>query len=115
METNRYYELLLMFDVNQDDAETASTVDKYRSVLESSGGSVDRYEDWGTLKMAYMINKNNKARYILINFESSAKVLDELVNLIKFNDSIIRHIFITQNKKVTEASIMMQSKERVAS
>jgi len=62
-----------------------------------------------------MINKNNKARYILMNFESSAKVLDELVNLIKFNDSIIRHIFITQNKKVTEASIMMQSKERVAS
>ena len=35
METNRYYELLLMFDVNQDDAETASTVDKYRSVIES--------------------------------------------------------------------------------
>ena len=102
------YELLLMFDVNQDDAETISTVDKYKSIIESKGGSIDRHEDWGVMKMAYMIDKNNKARYILLNFQSSAEVLDELSNLIKFNDSIIRHLFTVQSDSVTEPSIMMQ-------
>ena len=108
------YELLLMFDVNQDDAETISTVDKYKSIIESKGGSIDRHEDWGVIKMAYMIDKNNKARYILLNFQSSAEVLDELSNLIKFNDSIIRHLFTVQSDSITEPSIMMQSKERTA-
>ena len=108
------YELLLMFDVNQDDAETISTVDKYKSIIESKGGSIDRHEDWGVMKMAYMIDKNNKARYILLNFQSTAEVLDELSNLIKFNDSIIRHLFTVQSDSVTEPSIMMQSKERTA-
>ena len=108
------YELLLMFDVNQDDAETISTVDKYKSIIESKGGSIDRHEDWGVIKMAYMIDKNNKARYILLNFQSTAEVLDELSNLIKFNDSIIRHLFTVQSDSVTEPSIMMQSKERTA-
>ena len=108
------YELLLMFDVNQDDAETISTVDKYKSIIESKGGSIDRHEDWGVIKMAYMIDKNNKARYILLNFQSTAEVLDELSNLIKFNDSIIRHLFTVQSDSITEPSIMMQSKERTA-
>ena len=34
---NKNYELLLMFDVNQDDTETTSTVEKYKSIEGVSG------------------------------------------------------------------------------
>ncbi len=105
------YELLLMFNVNQEES-TNKTVDKYKNVITSKGGSIDRYEDWGTLKLAYNINKINKARYILLNFEASNDTLIELSGLIKFNDSIIRHMFIAQNRKITEPSPMMQNRER---
>ena len=105
------YELLLMFNVNQEES-TAKTVDKYKELITSNGGSVDRYEDWGTMKLAYNINKINKAKYILLNFEASNEVLTELSGLIKFNDNIIRHLFIAQNEKITEPSVMMQSRER---
>jgi small subunit ribosomal protein S6 len=87
-------------------------VDKYKELITSKGGSVDRYEDWGTMKLAYNINKINKAKYILLNFEASSEVLTELSGLIKFNDNIIRHLFIAQNEKITEPSVMMQSRER---
>ena len=105
------YELLLMFNVNQEES-TNKTVDKYKDLVKSKGGSVDRDEDWGIMKLAYNINKINKARYILLNFEASNEVLTELSGLIKFNDNIIRHMFIAQDKKITEPSIMMQSRER---
>ena len=110
--TMKNYELLLMFNVNQEES-TAKTVDKYKDLISSKGGSIDRYEDWGTMKLAYNINKINKAKYILLNFEASNEVLTELSSLIKFNDNIIRHMFIAQDKKITEPSIMMQSRERV--
>ena len=106
------YELLLMFNVNQDES-TDQTISKYKDVVSSNGGSIDRYEDWGIMKLAYNINKINKAKYILLNFEASNEVLTELSSLIKFNDNIIRHMFIAQDKKITEPSIMMQSRERV--
>ena len=105
------YELLLMFNTNQEES-TNKTVEKYKDLVTSKGGSIDRYEDWGILKMAYNINKINKARYILLNFEASNDVLLELSGLIKFNDNIIRHMFITQNRKITEPSPMMQNRER---
>ena len=57
-------------------------------------------------------DKINKAKYILLNFEASNEILTELSGLIKFNDNIIRHLFIAQDKKITEPSVMMQSRER---
>ena len=105
------YELLLMFNVNQDES-TEQTIAKYKDIVSTKGGTVDRYEDWGIMKLAYNINKINKARYILLNFEADNNVLQELSELIKFNDNIMRHMFISQDKKITEPSIMMQNKER---
>mgnify|MGYP001355159108 CR=1 FL=1 len=86
---------------------------EYKEIISSDGGKVDRYEDWGNLKLAYNINKNNKAHYILMNFQANNKALDELTNLIKFNDSIIRHMILSKNKAITEPSIMMASKDRI--
>ena len=105
------YELLLMFNVNQDES-IVQTIAKYKDIVSNNGGSVDRHEDWGIMKLAYNINKINKARYILLNFEADKKVLTELSELIKFNDNIIRHMFIAQDRKITEPSIMMQNRER---
>lgn len=110
-ETMKNYELLLMFNINQDES-TLKTVDKYKDIISSKGGTIDRYEDWGTMKLAYNINKINKARYILLNFQANNEILDELAGLIKFNDSIMRHMFIAQDKKITEPSVMMATRER---
>ena len=58
-----------MFSVGED-ALTDQTIDKYKSVITENGGQIDRHEDWGPLKMAYDINNENKARYILISYNS---------------------------------------------
>ena len=105
------YELVLMFSVGEDSL-TNQTIDKYKSVITENNGLIDRYEDWGTMKLAYNINKINKARYILLNFQANNEILDELANLIKFNDSIMRHMFLAQDKKITEPSVMMATRER---
>ena len=55
------YEIVLMFSVGEDSL-TDQTVEKYKLVITENGGSIDRHEDWGPLKMAYDINNENKAR-----------------------------------------------------
>ena len=102
----RNYEIVLMFDINQDSL-TEQTMDKYQKIISSKGGKVDRYEDWGNLKLAYEINKNNKARYIMMNIQADNQIIDEISGLIKFNDSILRHIILQRTKAYTESSVMM--------
>ena len=60
--TMKNYELLLMFNINQEES-TNTTVDKYKNLITSKGGCIDRFEDWGAMKLAYNINKINKATY----------------------------------------------------
>ena len=45
----RHYELVLMFDINQDESMTTSTLDKYKSVITENSGSIHRFEDWGKI------------------------------------------------------------------
>ena len=70
------YELVLMFSVGEDNL-TNQTIDKYKSVVTENNGAIDRYEDWGSLKLSYDINNENKARYILINFQADNRIIDE--------------------------------------
>ena len=102
----RNYEIVLMFDINQDSL-TEQTMDKYKTIISTKGGQVDRFEDWGNLKLAYEINKNNKARYIMMNIQANNEVIDEISGLIKFNDSILRHIILQRTQTYTESSVMM--------
>ena len=107
----RNYEIVLMFDVNQDSL-TEQTLDKYKNVISVKGGKVDRFEDWGNLKLAYEINKNNKARYIMMNIQANNDIVDEILGLIKFNDSILRHVILQRKEIYTESSIMMKENNK---
>ncbi len=107
------YELVLMFSVGEDSL-TNQTIEKFKSVITDNQGVIDRYEDWGSLKMAYDINKENKARYILINFKGNKSIIDELNKLIKFNDHILRHLIINTKNAITEPSFMNKEQLKTA-
>ncbi len=107
------YELVLMFSVGEDSL-TNQTIDKFKSVITDNKGTIDRYEDWGSLKMAYDINNENKARYILINFKGTTTIIDELNELIKFNDHILRHLIINTKDAITEPSFMNKEQLKTA-
>ena len=64
------YEIVLMFSVGEDSL-TDQTVEKYKSVITENGGSIDRHEDWGPLKMAYdlsLIHISEPTRLLSIGY-----------------------------------------------
>jgi len=107
------YELVLMFSVGEESL-TSQTIDKFKSVISDNKGTIDRYEDWGSLKMAYDINNENKAKYILINFKGNKSIIDELNELIKFNDHILRHLIINTKDAISEPSFMNKEQLKTA-
>jgi len=74
-------------------------------------GTVHRYEDWGRRQLAYPINKIHKAHYIMMNVEVNQETLDEIKNLFRFNDAIIRNLVLKMKNAETEPSIMMKEVE----
>jgi small subunit ribosomal protein S6 len=67
-------------------------------------------EDWGRRQLAYPIQKIHKAHYILMNVECDQKALDELDSAFRFNDAVLRSMFIKTKEAVSEPSIIMKEK-----
>lgn len=106
----RHYEIVYL--VHPDQSEQVSAMaDRYKGVIEQGGGTVHRYEDWGRRQLAYPINKIHKAHYIMMNVEVNQETLDEIENLFRFNDAIIRNLVLKTKGAETEPSIMMKEVE----
>ncbi|PMR76643.1 30S ribosomal protein S6 [Billgrantia endophytica] len=103
----RHYEIVFMVHPDQSE-QVPSMVERYSSIVTESGGTVHRLEDWGRRHLAYPINKIHKAHYVLMNVECNGETLDEIENIFRFNDAIIRSLVVRCKEAITEASPMMK-------
>ncbi|MCZ7596549.1 MAG: 30S ribosomal protein S6 [Gammaproteobacteria bacterium] len=106
----RHYEIVLLVHPDQSE-QVGAMVDRYRAVVEENGGTVHRQEDWGRRQLAYPIEKIHKAHYLLFNIECDAAVLDQLKNMFKFSDAVIRNLVVRMDRAVTDPSPMMREAE----
>ena len=109
----RHYEIVVLIHPDQSD-QSAAMVERYRMIVEESGGTVHRLEDWGRRILAYPIEKIHKAHYYLMNIECSLEPLNELVGAFKFNDAVLRHLVIKRKKAILEPSVMLKTLEENA-
>ncbi len=106
----RHYEVVFMVHPDQSE-QVPAMIERYRTMIESSGGAIHRLEDWGRRLLAYPINKIHKAHSVLMNIECGAELLEELGSAFRFNDAVIRNLIIKRDDPVTEASLFAKLKE----
>jgi len=111
----RHYEVVFLVHPDQS-AQVPGMVERYTQIVSDSGGKVHRTEDWGRRQLAYPINKIHKAHYILMNIECGREALTELGTLFRYNDAVIRDLFIKRQEAVSEESLILkgerESRER---
>lgn len=105
----RHYEVVFMVHPDQSE-QVPAMIDRYRTMIESSGGAIHRLEDWGRRQLAYPINKIHKAHYVLMNIECGAESLKELDSAFRFNDAVIRNLIMKRDDVVTEISLLAKMK-----
>ena len=106
----RHYEIVFLVHPDQSE-QVPAMLDRYQGMVTNAGGKIHRLEDWGRRQLAYPINKIHKAHYILLNVECPVDVLDEITSAFRFNDAVIRHLVVARDEAVTEASVMLRSKD----
>lgn len=106
----RHYEVVFLVHPDQSEQVNAM-IDRYRTMIETNGGTIHRLEDWGRRQLAYPIVKVHKAHYVMMNIEVNATTLNELVSAFRFNDAVLRHLVIGRDAALTEPSLMAKAKE----
>jgi small subunit ribosomal protein S6 len=107
----RHYEIVFLVHPAQSE-QVPGMIERYRSIVEGSGGKIHRLEDWGRRQLAYPISKLHKAHYVLMNIECGQEPLNELVSIFRFNDAILRHLVIKCEEAITIMSSLLKDKDK---
>lgn len=106
----RHYEVVFIVHPDQSE-QVPAMIERYRTLITASGGTMHRLEDWGRRQLAYPIQKIHKAHYVLMNIECSLEALAELEHGFKFNDAVLRHLTMSTKTAVTAPSPMMKEEK----
>lgn len=107
----RHYEVIFMVHPDQSE-QVPAMVERYTNLVTEAQGTVHRMEDWGRRHLAYPINKITKAHYVLMNLECPDTVINELEDVFRYNDAVIRNLIIRTTEAVTEPSPMKATESR---
>ena len=89
----RKYEAMLIFLPNLEEEKRVKLLERLKNIIESNG-TISNVDEWGIRKLAYLIDDIGEGYYVLVNFESTPDVVDELDRIAKISDGVMRHMII---------------------
>ena len=106
------YEAVIVLNPN-----LSSKVDNFKKdfekLLKDNSFNIVKTEDIGRRQLAYSIDNHNKGHYILFNLEGDPSKLLEIETKIKYNESIIRHLFlVVKEHNGEDSSLFVESKNK---
>lgn len=88
------YETVFIARQDLSDAQVKSLTEGCEAIIKDAGGKVLKIENWGLRTLAYKINKNRKAHYVLIESETPAPALIEMERTLRLNEDVLRYMSI---------------------
>ena len=106
------YEAVIILNPNLSSKVESFTAD-FKKLLKDNNFNSLKCEDVGRRQLAYSINNHNKGHYLIFNLEGEPTSLIDIENKIKYNESIIRHLFVVVKNHLGEDSqLLVDSKNK---
>lgn len=104
-------------NVSEDQVQAIRT--KVESIIQAHQGQVANFEDWGTRRLSYDIQKESRGRYIYFGFLGNTETVAELERNLRINESVVRYLSIAVSEEddlelVKKPSPMKRVKKPVA-
>ena len=100
------YEAVIILNPNLS-SKVDTFIKDFEKLLKANTFNIKKMEDIGRRQLSYSINNHNKGHYLIFNIEGTAENLIDIENKIKYNESIIRHLFISVKEHDGEDSQLL--------
>ena len=106
------YEAVIILNPNLS-SKVDSFIKDFEKLLKANTFNIKKIEDIGRRQLSYSINNHNKGHYLIFNIEGNAVNLIDIENKIKYNESIIRHLFISvKDHDGEDSQLLIDSKNK---
>lgn len=118
----RRYETILIAHVDLSEDELSSLITRYSAIITDQKGILVKVERWGKRRLAYLIKKQQRGFYILIDYAAESAAVNELERNLKINDKVLKFMTVLKEeavdpvaleKEIAEAAQKTEKKEEV--
>jgi small subunit ribosomal protein S6 len=93
VKTMRKYEVMYIIRPDAEQEAVQALVEKFNGII-SNGGEVTKSEVIGKRRLAYEINKLRDGYFVLVHFNATTEVVNELDRIMKIQDEVIRSLIV---------------------
>lgn len=101
------YEGMFLLDTNKYAANPQGVSGEVLAILERVGAKVLATRPWQDGKLAYAVDGHRKGLHFLVYFSMDSLKLHEVDRLVKFNETILRHMTIKLPVALIEPMLAM--------
>ena len=107
-----YYEHVFLARQDLSQAQVDTLAENAAKIVEENQGKVVKTETWGLKTLAYKIQKNRKAHYVMLALDAPGTVIAELERQTRINEDVLRFLTIRVDAHEEGPSVMMRKNDR---
>ncbi|MXP09733.1 30S ribosomal protein S6 [Pseudoblastomonas halimionae] len=106
------YEHVFLARQDLSQAQVDALAAQATEIIEKNDGKVTKTETWGLKNLAYKIDRNRKAHFVMLNIEGPGSVVAELERQTRINEDVLRFLTIKVEEHEEGPSVMMRKNDR---
>lgn len=109
------YELLYIIDTSLEEEARKELIERFNALIESNEGKVEKVEEWGKRRLAYLVNDKPEGYYVLVNFSSKPEFPRELERVMKIDDKVMRFLITRVEHKGSNVKPLQRAAQQAQS
>ena len=101
----RRYETILIAHVDLSEDELSTLITRYGGIVTGQKGILVKVERWGKRRLAYMIGKQARGFYILMDYAGAVDAVNELERNLKIDDKILKFMTVLKAERVDREAL----------
>ncbi len=96
----RRYECVVILDSDMKDDDIQGFTQTYTQLIKEHEGEVIKIEDWGNKRLAYLVKKKEKGRYVMFDYVGTPALISEIERRMKISDDVLKFLSIKVDEDV---------------
>ena len=101
--SDRVYEILFIADPNLGEPEVLALTTTIQGFAEKEGAKIQKVEQWGKKRLAYLIGKHREGSYVLVVAEGKASMMKEVERRIRVTDGVVKFMTVRVDEELKKA------------
>ncbi len=94
MELTSKYETVFIVNPELGEEAAKAMLEKFSGIITGNGGNIEKVDEWGKKKLAYLIEDYSEGYYYVVTFTAGTAVPAELDRIFNITDGILRSLII---------------------